>query len=193
MRALTFLLLIVVGFAVAACTPESTHNLPESDRIAVDARLLGTWHAHILGNDHVAVVTRGAPGTLDVVLRSVTDAGAKRGLAPRVTHHVLRFYDIDGTRVMSEEGPSMAQPDRRVFRFATYRFAADGSVTLLYLDQHEIWKVVSSLRLPGKIRSKDPLFRDLLVTASADQLVAFMRNIRPAALYDVAFGPFVRQ
>ncbi len=193
MRALTFLFLIFAGFAVAACTPESVHSLPDANRIAPDQRLVGTWHAHILGNEHVAVVTASQPGRLDVTLRSITDTAAKQGLAPRETHHVLRFYDLGGVRVIAEQGPSLAEPERRVFRFASYSFAPDGSVTLLYADQKEIGKFVFSLRLPGDIRSRDSLFPDILMTASSEQITAFMRNIKPAVLYDVKFGPFARE
>lgn len=193
MHALKTLSLIAFAvMALAACTPESHHPLPADTRTQVDERLVGTWRADILGNRHVAVVTRGDPGVLNVTLSSVTLEGARDGVAPKVTHHQLTFYNFKGTPVIAEHGPSLVDGDP-VYRFASYHFADDGSVTLDYLGQHEIWKWVSSLRLGGEMRSDDPLFRDIIVRGSSQNLAAVMRHFTPKQLFNVPFGPFTRQ
>ena len=189
LRPIVLLLLLCVGILTGACTPESMRSLPDEQRVAADSRLIGTWHTQVLGNDHVAVVTAGAVGTLDVVLRTRPASGGGDGVE---TRHRLSFYDIDGTRVIVERGPGLV--DRQpTYRFAAYDVAPGGAVTLRYASQLEFLRWVMPLRLSADVRSPDPMFRDLMLTASSENLLTVLRSKKPDVMFDVVFGPFVRQ
>ncbi len=182
----------VLALMLAACVPESRSSLPEDTRLAVDERLIGTWRTELLGNVHVAEVTRGAAGTLEVTLRSVSIEGAQRGLAPRESRHQLRFHELNGVAVIAERGPSLVD-GRTVHRFASYRVDPDGSVTLLYTNQYPVMTFVAPLRVPGELRSDDPLFRDVIMNAPPGDVATVLRSHAPAEMFGVPFGPFARQ
>jgi hypothetical protein len=192
MRIFIAMILVLAAPLMGACTPESRKSLPEATRIAADTRLVGTWHARMLGNDYVARVTDSGGGELDVVLRTMRLNAKNVGHAPMESRHKLAFFDLAGARVIAEQGPSMAE-DRVVHRFATYDVAADGSITLRYASQTEMNRFVLPLKLRAIIRSNDRTFRDVLLIADAEEIATFMGSVKPEKMFDVAVGPFVRQ
>lgn len=176
--------------AVAAgCTPESIRALPEELRVPADDRLVGTWRAQVLGNAHVATVARGDGDVLNVELRSATVPSG--GAPPRVSRHELRFYDIDGTKVIGERGPGLAGGE--VWRYAAYDIGADGSATLRFASQRAFEAFVLPVRLGAIIRARGPEFYDFLLTAYSDDIVRVMKSAPPETMFDVTFGPFARQ
>jgi hypothetical protein len=190
MRLRRLFAVIITAFAAGACTPESIRHLPENLRIPADARLIGQWRAQVLGNQHEATVTAGDDDTLVVALRSATIPSA--GAAPWETRHVLSFLDVNGTRVIAEHGPGMVDGNP-VYRYATYDVGTDGAVILRYASQAEFSRYILSLRLQAEIRSHGSVFYDFLMTAYADEILRVLRAVPPARMYDVSFGPFVRQ
>lgn len=191
MRKLIASLVFCAAFAVGACTPESLRSLPEDIRITIDQRLVGTWRARVLGNEHVVVISPGDHGTLVAELRThaIGDTTARDAITSR---HVLSFYNFLGLTVIAERGPSIA--DRSpVYRFATYDVAADGSVMLRFLGENEIQRRTVQLRIGVGVRSRDENFHDILLTSAPETIAGILRVEKPAALFAVPFGPFVRQ
>lgn len=184
-----FVLACLAVAGLAACTPESIRPLPEELRVPADDRLIGTWRAQVLGNEHVATVTRGGGDVLVVALRSATVPPGD--VAPVQSRHELRFYDIDGTRVISEHGPGLV--GGRVYRYAAYDVGDDGTVTLRFASAREFGKFILPLKLAAEIRARGPVFRDFLLTAHSENIAHVLRTVPPAAMFDVPFGPFVRQ
>ncbi|MFT5539321.1 MAG: hypothetical protein ACI82H_000839 [Alphaproteobacteria bacterium] len=192
MRAFIAMVLVLAAPLIGACTPESKKSLPEALRTAVDDRLVGTWHARVLGNDYVARVTKDGGGELDVVLHTIRLNAQNAGRPPLETHHKLGFFSLAGKTVIAERGPSMAD-DRTIHRFAAYDVAADGSITLRYTSQEEIRRFVLPLKLRAVIRSQDRTFNDILLIADSEEIAAFMGSVKSEKMFDVAFGPFTRQ
>lgn len=186
----SILVLVLAVFAAGACTPESIRHLPEELRVPADMRLVGKWRAQVLGNEHEATVTAGADDTLVVALSSATVPSG--GVAPWQTRHILSFYDVNGTRVIVERGPGLV--DRHpVYRYAAYDIGADGAVTLRFASQDEFARYILPLRLQGEVRAQGPLFYDFLLTAFSDEILRVLRAVPPARMWNVSFGPFVRQ
>jgi hypothetical protein len=52
---------------------------------------------------------------------------------------------------------------------------------------------VLPLRLQGEVRARGPLFYDFLLTAFSDEILRVLRTVPPAKMWNVSFGPFVRQ
>lgn len=192
MRAVRLVMAGSLAILAAACTPESENPLPDDTRAGVDERLIGTWAGEVLGNRHVAEVTRGAPGVLEVKLASVTIEGAKQGLAPTESRHQIRFHDLLGTPVIAEQGPSLIDGEP-VYRFASYHFGADGALMLNYTAEKPIFAFVAPLKMRGTFRANDPVLHDVIVQAAPDKLAAVMRRYKPADLFKMSFGPFKRQ
>lgn len=189
MRALMSVVGLMVALAAGACTPEAIRPLPEDRRVLPDQRLVGTWKAQVLGNEHVAVISPGDVGRLVAVLSSRAAAG---GGPPVETRHELSFYDLDGTRIIVERGPGFV--DRRpVYRFAAYDVGADGRVTLRFASENEIKHWALPLKIPSDIRSRDPFFYDILLTTSAEATAALLATKAQAEMFNVPFGPFTRQ
>lgn len=191
MRKLITVFVLCAALAAGACTPESLRPLPEELRITVDQRLVGTWRARVLGNEHVVVISPGDHGTLVAELRTHAIGNAAAGDV-LVSRHVLSFYNYLGLQVIAERGQSLA--DRSlVYRLATYDVAADGRVTLRFLGEHEILRRTVQLRISVGVRAKDENFHDVLLTSDPDTIVGILRVEKPAAMFTVPFGPFVRQ
>lgn len=184
------LVLVFAAFAVGACTPESIRHLPEELRVPADMRLVGKWRAQILGNQHEATVTADDDDTLVVALRSATVPSG--GVPPRETRHVLSFYNVNGARTIVERGPGLVD-GHPVYRYAAYDVGADGAVTLRYASQDEFARYVLPLRLQGEVRSRGPLFYDFLLTGFSDEILRVLRTVPAAQMWNVSFGPFVRQ
>lgn len=184
-------LLVCCAVLVGACTPESARPLPESMRVTPDERLIGTWRARLLGNDHVAVVSAGDRGTLEV--RLTTHAvGNSRPEDAITSRHVLAFYQFHGRRLLVERGPSLFD-HKPVYRFADYDIAADGTLMLRFLSEDAFDRVAKPVGLRMEIRGRDPVFRDLLVTDYAETTAAVLGTRPVAELFALSYGPFVRQ
>ncbi len=191
MRALICSLMFVLAAFVAGCTPEAARPLPDSMRVTADERLVGTWRAEILGNVHTVAVTRGSvAGTLVAEMTTRTATGGSGQVVS--SRHVLSFYDFRGTRLIVEHGPSAV--DRRpVYRYAAYDIGTDGAVNLRFTSEPEIDRWASPLRVNAAIRGIDPNFRFIYLLADSDTIAAVLGSKPASEMFNVAFGPFVRQ
>ncbi|MFM2128946.1 MAG: hypothetical protein RL477_492 [Pseudomonadota bacterium] len=189
MRVLVAVLMLCAIAGLSACTPESVHPLPERLRVTADERLVGTWRGSSWGNDYVAVITAGAPGTLEVEL---TTSVAGRGERMK-SRHTLSFYDVSGMKLIVERGTSLV--DRTaVYRFAAYDVAPGGAVTLRFTSDREVYyKWAGGMRIAAVVRGSDENFHDVLLTADGEQVLAMLQSQPQATMFDVTFGPFSRQ
>jgi len=187
--ALVYGALALVGLSagLAGCTPESRNTLPEKDRIAPDERLIGRWHATVDGADYVAEVTRADALTLNVALvetlpvgkRPVTRTGYRAGVYTVGSRTILAAQDVE--------------PTPGNWRFAVMLFSGDDRVTLMFMDEHYVFMEVNRAAFPGTIRTNDPMFPDVVITASSTDLEAFIRSASEGRMFTVPFGPFERQ
>lgn len=172
---------------VAGCTPESKNPLPESDRIAPDGRLVGRWHANIRGADYIAEVMPVDALTLRVTLDETLPVGKN---PETETAYLLRAYAVGSRTVL---GLRQIEPKPGTWRFAAFVFADPSRVTLLFMDDKVVRPVVNRAALAGLIRTRDPTFPDILLTASPEELDTYIRSTDEAELFSVVFGPFERQ
>ena len=105
---------------------------------------------------------------------------------------MLSFYNVNGARTIVERGPGLVD-GHPVYRYAAYDVGADGAVTLRYASQDEFASYVLPLRLQGEVRSRGPLFYDFLLTGFSDEILRVLRTVPAAQMWNVSFGPFVRQ
>lgn len=192
-------LIHLIAFAVvllAGCTPESKNGLPEDFRIAPEARFVGNWQG---GNDDA-----GLPGTsvaarltvdpaepLDLIADIDETWRSTRGEHKRALKGRLRFYDIAGRRVVAILREDVT-PERRTWRFATYRFGGDDSLVLYFMDEARLYTQINNGALHGKIRGGEKAFPDLLITADASAVAGLIRYSDPAQLFSVRLGPLAR-
>ena len=172
---------------IAGCTPESRNHLPDKDRIAPDARLIGHWHANVDGADYVADVTRIDPLTLHLALTETLPIG-KQPITK--TGHLINVYVVGSRTVLAirDVGPKPGN-----WRFAAVVFGGDDRVTLMFMDGKFVRNEVYRAALGGVIQTDDPTFPDVLLTASPDDLSTFIRNTEEVRLFNVPFGTFERE
>lgn len=184
--------IVLAAAVLSACTPESRNTLPPEDRVAADMRFVGTWVTNMMGTEYRARVRALDERTLAVRFTE-TSHFAGRVSAPLETEHVLSFYRVGGQEIVAARGPGLQEDTGPVYRFATYRFGGPDSVALYFLSEQDIYPRVHAARLLGRIRGRDPLFRDILLLEGPERLAGLMRSETPARLFSVTFGPFARR
>lgn len=172
---------------LAGCTPESRNHLPDKDRIAPDARLIGRWHANVDGADYVADVTRSDPLTLHLALTETLPIGKQPVTR---TGYLINVYVVGSRTVLAVRD---AEPTLGNWRFAVVVYGGDDRVTLMFMDGKFVRNEVYRAALGGVIQTDDPTFPDVLLTASPDDLSTFIRNTEEGRLFNVPFGTFERE
>ncbi len=172
---------------ISGCTPESRNHLPDKDRIAPDARLIGHWHANVEGADYVADVTRVDPLTLHIALTETLPIGKQ---PVTKTGYLINAYVVGSRTVLAIRD---AEPKLGNWRFAVTVFAGDDRITLMFMDEKYVRRDVFRSALAGIIQTDDPTFPDIVLTASSDDLSAYIRNTDEARLFNVPFGTFERE
>lgn len=185
-------LILLAAALLAACTPESRNTLPAEDRVQADMRFVGSWVTSMMGTEYRAAVRALDERTLSVRLTE-TSRFAGRSSAPRETGHELTFYRVGGRDIVAARGPGLDEGGGPVYRFATYRFGGDDSVALYFLSEQVVYPRVHASHFLGRIRGRDPLFRDILLLEGPQRLAGLVRSDAPARLFSVTFGPFARQ
>lgn len=176
----------IVALAVVACTPESLHTLPDKARIAPDARLIGRWQARVDGVDYVAEVTRADPLTLRVALTETLPVGQR---PVTKTAYGANVYAVGPRTILAARE---LEPTPGNWRFAAVLLTGDDRVTLMFMDDKVVYPEVNRAAFPGTIRTFDPTFPDIVMTANPADLEAFIRNNDTTRLFAVPFGPFER-
>ena len=173
--------------AIAGCTPESRNHLPDKDRIAPDARLIGNWRGNVEGADYVAEVTRSDELTLHIALTETLPIGQQ---PVTKTGYLVSAYVVGSRTVLAIRD---VKPTPGNWRFAVAVYGGDDRITLMFMDGKFVRNEVYRAALGGVIQTDDPIFPDVVLTASADDLSAFIRNTEEMRLFNVPFGTFERQ
>ncbi|HET9149087.1 MAG TPA: hypothetical protein VFO61_01295, partial [Alphaproteobacteria bacterium] len=126
-----------------------------------------------------------------LTLRVTLDEDVPDGKAPETeTTYLLQAYAV-GNRTVLGLHRIESKPD--TWRFAAFVFADPSRVTLLFMNDKVIRPEVDRTALSGLIRTRDPTFPDILLTASPEALAAYIRSTDEAKLFSFVFGPFERQ
>lgn len=180
---------LALGLVVllTACTPESRNSLPGGDRIAPDERLIGHWHATFESADYIADVTRVDPLTLHIVLTETLPIGQH---PVTKTGYLANTYAVGGRTVFAFHE---MEPVPANWRFAVVLFSGDDRVSLMFMNEKFVRNEVFRSAFSGIIRTDDPTFPDVLITAKPGEIANLIRNTDEARLFNVPFGPFERQ
>lgn len=186
-RAWLGLLLVVPLLGLSACTPESRNTLPDENRIAPDARLLGQWRAEPDSDDFRIHVSRRDGLEFSVATTETVGGGAARRI--HKVEYRLRAFDVGGRSILAvqELGRDPA------WRFVIYRLSGDDSVTLFTMDESPVRQLIEAGRLPGTVSGAAADFAEVMITASPARLVALIRDEDAARLFSTRLGPFVRE
>jgi hypothetical protein len=179
---LSFGLIVLIG-----CTPESRNPLPDGDRVAPDARLIGHWHASIEGADYVADITRNDALSLHIALTETLPIGKQ---PVTKTGYLADVYAIGSRTVMAFHE---IEPEPANWRFAVALLTGDDRASLMFMNGKFVRGEVFRAAFNGIIRTDDPTFPDVLITAKPEDIATLIRNTDETKLFNVPFGPFERQ
>jgi hypothetical protein len=179
--------LVAVVILVVGCTPDSKNPLPEADRVAPDERLIGHWHGVFESADYVAEITRKDPLTLQVSLIETLPVGnnpvTKAG-------YLAQAYAVGSRTIMAFH---QMEPQPGDWRFAVALISGDDRVSLMFMNEKFVRDEVFRSAFSGKIRTDDPTFPDVLITAKPEEISNLIRNTDEAKMFNMPFGPFERQ
>jgi len=184
MRPAIFALLMLVG--LAGCLPVSQNPLSSPEDAAADSRLPGVWY--------------GRSGEDTIYLHFVAGKGAQMD-AVEVDHQKdgdahTNIYTVfpsvlgAGHYLNIREKAGAEKP----YYFARYRIADSGALTIWLMGETPAAKAVKNKKIAGKITTKDSgggkAERDITLTASSEELAAFVRKSDPEILFGEKFGTF---
>jgi hypothetical protein len=116
---------------------------------------------------------------LSVGKRPVTRTGYRASVYTVRSRTILAAQDVE--------------PTPGNWRFAVMLFSGDDRVTLMFMDEHYVFMEVNRAAFPGTVRTNDPMFPDVAITAGSDDLETFIRSASEGRMFAVPFGPFERQ
>ena len=139
------------------------------------------------GADYLIDITQADPLTVYVALTETLPVGdkpvTKIGYAANMyaigSRTIIAFHEIE--------------PKPAYWRFAVLLFSGDDRASLVFMDEKFVRNEVFRSALAGIIRTDDPTFPDVLLTASSDDLATFIRGNDEAKVFDIPFGPFERR
>jgi hypothetical protein len=184
--ALARLALIAFIVLIAGCTPDSKNPLPEADRVAPDERLVGHWHGVFESADYVADITRRDALSLQISLTETLPIG-KNPVSK--TGYIAQAYAVGSRTVMAFHE---MEPKPGDWRFAVVLLSGDDRVSLMFMNETFVRNEVFRSAFSGKIRTDDPTFPDVLITASPEEISNLIRNTDEAKMFNTPFGPFER-
>jgi hypothetical protein len=191
-------LLIGALLHLAACLPTSENPIVVPGQPAADDRLLGTWYG-ALGEDDEdftllftkpdAEREKDHPGGMDVlmVVNSKDDSGWLwlYALAAEIDgrHYLSLEFRLDNGGEMADELPG--------FHIFNYDIAEDGSLQLRQIDEDMVIDVIEAGELAGTVK-RGTFVKDVQITASSADLVAFLKTDGADDLFDEESGHFRR-
>jgi hypothetical protein len=186
MKPARFLLLAAALMCVSGCLPVSRNPLSPPEEAAPDARLDGVWY--------------GKSGKDTIYLHFVAGNGARRDVV-EVDHqqtgdaHAL-IYSVFPSIIGKQHYLNIREKagGDKPFYLARYQLTGTGSMTIWLMGESAAAKAVKSKKLAGKITVKDPDVekpnRDITLTATTEELAAFVRKSDPELLFGEKFGTF---
>ena len=184
------LLVVVPLLSLFACTPESRNSLPDENRIAPDARLLGQWRAEPDSDDFRIQVAQRDPLEFSAVTSETVKT--EKGTRIHIVEYRLRAFDIGGRTILAIQELGQALTREPTWLFATYRIDGEDGAALFLMDESRIRQLILGGDLPGVIRDSETQLPELLITATPSALAELIRDTEPARLFTARVGPFVR-
>ena len=175
--------LAVLALSLAACIVESDKPLSSGANAAPEPRLTGRWVDTEKGRASVTVTPDAATGgrAMTIVYREV---GEKPGEVAQATMRGWRttidgrdYLDLETVAVEGPDGFKRSIPKRLI---VAYEIAANGELTIRFLSRNAFAAAVREGKLKGTVEPGD--FGAVKVTASAEELLAFLRAQGEAAL-----------
>lgn len=184
------LLVVVPLLSLCACTPESRNSLPDENRVAPDARLLGHWRAEPDSDDFRIQVSQRDP--LEFTAVTSETVKTEKGTRIHIVEYRVRSFDVDGGQILAIQELGQALDREPSWLFATYRLDEKNGVALFMMDEKHIRQLILGGDLPGVIRGAETQFPELLITATPEALAELIKGSDPERLFTARVGPFVR-
>ena len=180
------LFLVVVMVGLAGCLPTSKNPLSDPADAVADTRLEGVWYGKS-GEDTVFLhFVPDEAGSMDIVEVDHEKSGGAHTLTytmfPTVIgdEHYMNIREKSGTE--------------KPYYFARYTLSKSGTLTLWLMSEKPVAKSVKAGKLAGKITVKNEgesnESRDITLTASTENLAAYVRKSDPDVLFTEKFGTF---
>jgi hypothetical protein len=186
----------VLLLALVACIPTSEHPILTPDSTP-DTALMGAWRGTLEDGGLVYLhFMRGEEKTLKAVL--VTREAAEEN-EPKDEGDWAAFTlvtaAVEGTRYMSvlfdyDDGEPVTD-EARGYHLQRYAIADDGTLSIFSVDGEALAQAVEAGKLKGNV-TRDPLSTDVRVTSPSDALVAYLKTVDPAALFNQPFASLSR-
>ena len=184
MRRAIFTLLMLMG--LAGCLPVSQNPLSSPEDATADSRLPGVWY--------------GRSGEDTIFLHFVAGKGAQMD-AVEVDHQKdgdahANIYTVFPSAIGAGHYLNIREKaaTEKPYYFARYHIAESGVLTIWLLGETPAARAVKNKEIAGKITTKDSggekAERDITLTASSEELAAFVRKSDPEILFGEKFGTF---
>ena len=179
--------LVMLVVLISGCTPESKNSLPETNRVTPDERLIGHWHGTVESADYIADVTRKDTLTLQIELTETLPVGNN---PVTKTGYLANVYVVGSRTVIAFHE---MEPKPANWRFAVVLLSGDDRVSLMFMNETFVRNEVFRSAFSGVIRTDDPTFPDVLITATPEEISNLILNTDEAKMFNVPFGPLERQ
>jgi len=177
----------LIALALAACVPTSEHPIVSGP--AADKDIVGTWHGTLEDGAvvylHVLRRTDDQLGMLLVIgsdeAESRDEWAAFRAVTAKIgdQRYMSALWDLnDGEPVKGREVG---------YHLMRYALEPDGSLSIHSVNEEKLVAAVRDGLLEGKIDKTD-WNEEVRVTASSQQLAAYLQTIDPAVLFDHPFA-----
>lgn len=179
---------------LAACVPTSEHPIKVEGQ-ALDPALLGAWEGTLEGGGAVELFFLAKKDKAAYTAVFITADEGADGHGEWAVFTVVTA-EVKGTRYLSalwdyNDGEPVASRDRG-YHLIRYEISADGSLSMFGLDEEKLEDVVRGKKLPGTIENTS-YTPDVRLTASPEQLAAYLGKIKPAKLFDQPFAKLTRR
>ena len=181
-------LLLVV---LSACVPTSENPLPVSAEQPLSPQLLGSWIGRLEDEDgpvFLHFVETNDSKTMAVLINGATEDDPESGWAEfRATSSEL----TNGTYLNLYWTENDGEPveDFPGYHLMRYLIDEDGNLTLYFIDSDILDDAIDSGALAGEIKSSG-MTRSVRITASTDDLAAFVQSHDAETLFPELYGTF---
>jgi hypothetical protein len=195
-RPVAFLAAAVLTLGLGGCIP-TFENPVVTPNAAPDKALTGAWRGTLEDGGLIYLhFMRGKDNTLKAVLITrESPEDAEREDEGEWATFTLVTSEVAGTRYMSvlfdyDDGEAVTG-ETRGYHVQRYAIADDGTLTISSVDGEALAKVVEEGKLQGKVE-RNQFTTDVRVTTTSEGLVAYLKTINPATLFNKPFASLSR-
>ena len=195
-RLLALCAVFALTLGLGACIPTSENPVLTPDS-KLDKSLSGAWRGTLEDGGLVYLhFMRSKENTLKAVLITRENPqDAERADEGEWATFTLVTAEVAGTRYMSvlfdyDDGEAVTG-ETRGYHLQRYAIADDGTLTIYSVDGEALAKAVESGKLQGKV-DRDQFSTDVRVTTPSEGLVAYLKSIEPATLFNKPFASLSR-